>query len=112
MGIHGNNGRACKPMPNERILSKDVRCTLRDILLPCDLEIFLHKSPPTVEGYDPFETCRRVSGKDFKNIKKLCAHQLTLPCKFLKNIIAHVIFSLKGHLDKVNRFNLFIMDHF
>lgn len=77
------------------MFSKNVRITISNVLVhdilelvPNDLEVFLHKSLPIVEGYDPFEGCRRFTEKGFKNITELSAHQLTLPCKVFQNIIA------------------------
>lgn len=51
-------------------------------------------------------------GKDFENITKISANQLTLPRKVLQNIIANIILPRKGHRDEVNYFDLFILDSF
>lgn len=53
-----------------------------------------------------------MTGKDFKNITKISANQLTLPCKVLQNIISHIILPRKGHRDVVTYFELFILDSF
>lgn len=39
-------------------------------------------------------------------------NQLILPYKVLQNIIAHVILPRKGHWDKVNNLDLFVLDSF
>lgn len=58
-------------------LVKNVRITITKTLIhdiheleSCVLQIFLHKAHPTLDGYDPSKACRRVRGKDIKNITK------------------------------------------
>lgn len=98
-------------------LVKNVRVTVTKALIwdileleAYDTQIFVHKAHLTMECYNPSDVCRCMMGKDFENITKMSANQLTLLCKILHNIIAHVILPRKGHRDEVNYFDLFILD--
>lgn len=57
----------------------------------CENQVYFHMITPVFEGYNPVEACSRVTRKPFQNAVKLTFNQLTLPCKVLHNIIAHVI---------------------
>ncbi|KAL2461582.1 Uncharacterized protein Adt_45002 [Abeliophyllum distichum] len=69
-------------------------------------------STPMFEGYNPVEACSRVTDKTFQNATKLSANQLTLTCKVLHNIIAHIIVPWKCHPNEVTLFDLFLLDSF
>ncbi|KAL2461581.1 Uncharacterized protein Adt_45001 [Abeliophyllum distichum] len=56
--------------------------------------------------------CSRVTGKPFQNAAKLSSNQLSLSCKVLHNIIAHIVVPRKGHLDEITLFELFLLDSF
>lgn len=78
----------------------------------CETQIYHHKAHPSIEGYNSSDACRHVTGKDFENINKTSTHHLSLPCKVLQHIIAHVILPRKGYRDEVNFLDLFILDSF
>lgn len=67
---------------------------------------------PSFSDYNPIIACHRVTEEIFEHPIKLRTSQLTLPCKVLYNIIAHVIFCRKGHLDEATHFNLFLLHSF
>ncbi|KAL2542262.1 Uncharacterized protein Adt_03240 [Abeliophyllum distichum] len=60
--------------------------------------------------YNPVETCRRVTGKHFETPACLSTNLLTLTCRVLHNIIAHIIVPRKGHHDEVNHYDVFLLD--
>ncbi|KAL2526263.1 Uncharacterized protein Adt_11317 [Abeliophyllum distichum] len=74
------------------------------------IRLYTTKTIPHLEGYDPVEACRRVTGKHFDNPARLSTNQLTLTCHVLHNIIAHIIVPRKGHLDEVNHYDVFLLD--
>ncbi|KAL2542536.1 Protein kinase domain-containing protein [Abeliophyllum distichum] len=59
---------------------------------------------------NPVEACCHIIGKHFEAVVCLSTNQLTLPCRVLHNIIAHVTVPRKGHLDEVNHYDVFILD--
>lgn len=95
------------PRSNEiSCLIKNVRITINKALIHqileleiCDTQIFLHKVHPTFNRYNTSDACRIVTGNDFENFIRISANQLTLSCKVLQYIIAHVILPRKGHRD-------------
>ncbi|KAL2462167.1 Uncharacterized protein Adt_45587 [Abeliophyllum distichum] len=62
------------------------------------------------EEYDPVAACCRVTGKHFDAPTRLSTNQLTLTCRVLHNIIAHIIVPRKGHHDEVNHYDVFLLD--
>lgn len=112
MVVNPHSGDISCLLNNKRIVI--TKALIRHILelKPCETQIFLYKAHPTLEGYNPTEACCRVTGKDFENITKISANQLTLLCKVLQNIIANVILPRKGHRNEVSSFDLFILDSF
>ncbi|KAL2526153.1 Uncharacterized protein Adt_11207 [Abeliophyllum distichum] len=62
------------------------------------------------EEYNPVEACCLVADKHFEAVIRLSTNQLTLPCRVLHNIIAHIIVPRKGHLDEVNHYDVFLLD--
>ncbi|KAL2512995.1 Uncharacterized protein Adt_18595 [Abeliophyllum distichum] len=74
------------------------------------IHLYTTKTIPHLEGYDPVEACRRVIGKHFDNPARLSTNQLTLTCRVLHNIIAHIIVPIKGHLDEVNHYDVFLLN--
>ncbi|KAL2471100.1 Uncharacterized protein Adt_39236 [Abeliophyllum distichum] len=77
----------------------------------CEIRLFISKMVSHFEGYNPVEACCRVTGKHFETPIRLSPNQLTLSCRVLHNIIAHINVPRKGHLDEVNNFNLFLLDY-
>lgn len=72
-------------------------------------------SPQSLSYFGRLWSFRGMSSshrENIKNITKLSANQLSLPCKILQNIIAHIIFPRKGNRNKVSNFDLFILDSF
>ncbi|KAL2487122.1 Uncharacterized protein Adt_31878 [Abeliophyllum distichum] len=55
------------------------------------IRFYTTKTIPHIEEYDPVDACRRVTGKHFEAPARLSTNQLTLTCRVLYNIIAHVI---------------------
>ncbi|KAL2486788.1 Uncharacterized protein Adt_31544 [Abeliophyllum distichum] len=51
-----------------------------------------------------------LPGKNFEAAVRLSSNQLSLPCRVLHNIIAHIIIPRKGHLDEVNHYDVFLLD--
>ncbi|KAL2517623.1 Uncharacterized protein Adt_13870 [Abeliophyllum distichum] len=51
-----------------------------------------------------------LPGKHFEAAVHLSTNQLTLPCRVLHNIIAHITVPRKGHLDEVNHYDVFLLD--
>ncbi|KAL2474874.1 Uncharacterized protein Adt_35610 [Abeliophyllum distichum] len=51
--------------------------------------------------YDPVAACCRVTGKHFDAPTRLSTNQLTLTCRVLHNIIAHIIVLEKGTMMKL-----------
>ncbi|KAL2526580.1 Uncharacterized protein Adt_11634 [Abeliophyllum distichum] len=72
--------------------------------------LYTTKSIPHTDEYNPIEACCHVTGKHFEAAVRLSTNQLTLPCRVLHNIIAHIIVPRKGHLDEVNRYDVFLLD--
>ncbi|KAL2526916.1 Uncharacterized protein Adt_11970 [Abeliophyllum distichum] len=73
-------------------------------------DLFTTKTIPHTDEYNPVEVCHRVTGKHFKTPTRLSTNQLTLTCRVLHNIIAHIIVPRKGYLDKVNHYDVFLLD--
>ncbi|KAL2480792.1 Uncharacterized protein Adt_33758 [Abeliophyllum distichum] len=74
------------------------------------IHLYTTKTILHLEWYDPVEACRRVTGKHFDNPARLSTNQLTLTCRVLHNIITHIIVPRKCHLDKINHFDVFLLD--
>ncbi|KAL2512507.1 Uncharacterized protein Adt_18107 [Abeliophyllum distichum] len=74
------------------------------------IRLYTTKTILHIEEYNPIEACCRISGKHFEAAICLSTNQLTLPCRVLHNIIAHIIVSRKGHLDEVNHYDVFLLD--
>ncbi|KAL2486800.1 Uncharacterized protein Adt_31556 [Abeliophyllum distichum] len=74
------------------------------------IRLYTTKIIPHIEEYNPVEACCRVSGKHFETIVRLSTNQLTLLCRVLHNIISHIIVPQNGHLDKVNHYDVFLLD--
>ncbi|KAL2491498.1 Protein kinase domain-containing protein [Abeliophyllum distichum] len=60
--------------------------------------------------YDLVAACCRVTEKYFDAPTRLSTNQLTLTCRVLHNIIAHIIVPRKGHHDEVNHYDVFLLD--
>ncbi|KAL2532998.1 Uncharacterized protein Adt_06349 [Abeliophyllum distichum] len=68
------------------------------------------KQFPHTDEYNPVEACYHVTSKHFEATVRLSTNQLTLPCRVLHNIIAHIIVPKKGQLDEVNHYDVFLLD--
>ncbi|KAL2506004.1 Uncharacterized protein Adt_21625 [Abeliophyllum distichum] len=68
-------------------------------------KIILH-----LEEYNHVEACRHITRKHFETPARLSTNQLTLTCRVLHNIIAHIVVPRKGHLDEVNHYDVFLLD--
>ncbi|KAL2526212.1 Uncharacterized protein Adt_11266 [Abeliophyllum distichum] len=66
--------------------------------------------PHIEEEYDLVAACCRVTGKHFVAPTRLSTNQLTLTCRVLHNIIAHIIVPRKVHHDEVNHYDVFLLD--
>ncbi|KAL2466597.1 Uncharacterized protein Adt_42448 [Abeliophyllum distichum] len=95
---------------NKRI--KITRDLIRSLLHVEDggISLYTTKTIPYFEEYDPVEACRRVTEKHFDAPACLSLNQLTLTCRVLHNIIAHIIVPQKGHHDEVNHYDVFLLD--
>ncbi|KAL2518105.1 Uncharacterized protein Adt_14352 [Abeliophyllum distichum] len=60
-----------------------------------DIRLCTTKTIQHLEEYNPVEACLHVTGKHFETLERLSANQLTLTCRVLHNIIAHIILSRK-----------------
>ncbi|KAL2454820.1 Uncharacterized protein Adt_47678 [Abeliophyllum distichum] len=74
------------------------------------VRLYTTKTIPYTDEYDPITACCHVTGKNFEAAVRLSSNQLTLPCRVLHNIIAHIIVPRKGHLDEVNHYDVFLLD--
>ncbi|KAL2513131.1 Uncharacterized protein Adt_18731 [Abeliophyllum distichum] len=74
------------------------------------ISLYTTKTIPHFEEYDLVEACRHVTGKHFDAPSHLSSNQLTLTCRVLHNIIAHIIVPQKGHHDEVNHYDVFLLD--
>ncbi|KAL2491613.1 Uncharacterized protein Adt_27241 [Abeliophyllum distichum] len=74
------------------------------------IRLYTTKIIPHINEYNPVEACCRVTGKHFEVAVRLSTNQLTLQCRVLHNIIAHIIVPRKGHLDEVNHYDVFLLD--
>ncbi|KAL2512789.1 Uncharacterized protein Adt_18389 [Abeliophyllum distichum] len=72
--------------------------------------LYTNKKIPYIEEYNSVEACCRVTRKHFEAAVRLSTNQLTLLCRVLHNIIAHIIVPRKGHLDEVNHYGVFLLD--
>ncbi|KAL2471694.1 Uncharacterized protein Adt_39830 [Abeliophyllum distichum] len=84
-------------LKNKRI--KITRNLIRSLLHLEDGGICLYTTktiPHIEEEYDPVAACCRVTGKHFDAPAHLSTNQLTLTCRVLHNIIAHIIVPRKG----------------
>ncbi|KAL2498893.1 Uncharacterized protein Adt_24443 [Abeliophyllum distichum] len=72
--------------------------------------LYTTKIIPHIQEYNPVEACCRVTEKHFEATVRLSTNQLTLPCRVLHNIIAHIIVPRKGHIDEVNHYDVFLFD--
>ncbi|KAL2475252.1 Uncharacterized protein Adt_35988 [Abeliophyllum distichum] len=74
------------------------------------VRLYTTKTIPHTKEYHPIEACCLVTGKHFDPAVRLSTNQLTLLCRVLHNIIAHIIVPRKGHLDEVNYYDVFLLD--
>ncbi|KAL2533109.1 Uncharacterized protein Adt_06460 [Abeliophyllum distichum] len=74
------------------------------------VRLYTTKTIPHTDEYDPIQACCHVTGKNFEVAIRLSSNQLTLPCRVLHNIIAHIIVPRKGHLDEVNHYDVFLLN--
>ncbi|KAL2472165.1 Uncharacterized protein Adt_40301 [Abeliophyllum distichum] len=74
------------------------------------IRLYTTKTIPHIEEYNPVDACRRVTEKHFETPARLSTNQLTLTCRVLHNIIAHIIVPRKGHHDEVNHYDVFLLD--
>ncbi|KAL2481967.1 Uncharacterized protein Adt_34933 [Abeliophyllum distichum] len=74
------------------------------------IRLYTTKTIPHTEEYNPIEACHRVIEKNFDTTTRLISNQLTLTCRVLHNIIAHIIVPRKGHHDEVNHYDVFLLD--
>ncbi|KAL2542513.1 Uncharacterized protein Adt_03491 [Abeliophyllum distichum] len=74
------------------------------------VHLYTTKTIPHTDDYDPVDACCHVTGKHFEAVVRLSSNQLTLQCRVLHNIIAHIIVPRKGHLDEVNHYDVFLLD--
>ncbi|KAL2471296.1 Uncharacterized protein Adt_39432 [Abeliophyllum distichum] len=74
------------------------------------VRLYTTKTIPHTDDYDPVDACCHVTGKHFEAAVRLSSNQLTLLCRVLHNIIAHIIVPRKGHLDEVNHYDVFLLD--
>ncbi|KAL2526078.1 Uncharacterized protein Adt_11132 [Abeliophyllum distichum] len=72
--------------------------------------LYTIKTIPDTEEYNPIKACCHITDKHFEAAVRLSTNQLTLPCRVLHNIIAHIIVPRKGHLDEVNHYDVFLLD--
>ncbi|KAL2519060.1 Uncharacterized protein Adt_15307 [Abeliophyllum distichum] len=74
------------------------------------VRLYTTKTIPHTGEYNPIEACCHVTDKHFEVAVRFSTNQLTLPCRVLHNIIAHIIVLCKGHLDEVNHYDVFLLD--
>ncbi|KAL2542332.1 Uncharacterized protein Adt_03310 [Abeliophyllum distichum] len=74
------------------------------------IRLYTTKTILHTEEYNSVEACRRVTGKHFDTLARLSTNQLTLTCRVLHNIIAHIIVPRKGHHDEVNHYDVFLLN--
>ncbi|KAL2454479.1 Uncharacterized protein Adt_48021 [Abeliophyllum distichum] len=74
------------------------------------VRLYTTKTIPHTEEYNPVEACCHVTDKHVEAVVRLSTNQLTLPCRVLHNIIAHIIVPRKGYLDEVNHYDVFLLD--
>ncbi|KAL2485819.1 Uncharacterized protein Adt_30575 [Abeliophyllum distichum] len=74
------------------------------------IRLYTTKTIPHTEEYNPVVAYRRVTRKYFDASARLSTNQLTLTCRVLHNIIVHIIVPQKGHHDKVNHYDVFLLD--
>ncbi|KAL2487163.1 Uncharacterized protein Adt_31919 [Abeliophyllum distichum] len=74
------------------------------------VRLYTTKTTPHTEEYNPIEACCHVTNKHFEAAIRLSTNQLTLPCRVLHNIIAHIIVPRKSYLDEVNHYDVFLLD--
>ncbi|KAL2513211.1 Uncharacterized protein Adt_18811 [Abeliophyllum distichum] len=95
---------------NKRVkITRDLICSLLH-LEDGGIRLYTTKTIPHTEEYNLVEACRRVTGKHFDIPTCLSTNQLTLTCRVLHNIIAHIIVPRKGHHDEVNHYDVFLLD--
>ncbi|KAL2512572.1 Uncharacterized protein Adt_18172 [Abeliophyllum distichum] len=97
-------------LKNKRI--KITRDLIRSLfhLEDSGIRLYTTKTIPHIEEYDSVEECRRVTEKHFDAPARLSMNQLTLTCRILHNIIAHIIVPRKGHHDEVDHYDVFLLD--
>ncbi|KAL2532184.1 Uncharacterized protein Adt_05535 [Abeliophyllum distichum] len=95
---------------NKRV--KITRDLIRSLLRLEDggVHLYTTKTISHTEEYNPVEACHRIIGKHFDTPARLSTNQLTLTCRVLHNIIALIIVPRKGHHDKVNHYDVFLLD--
>ncbi|KAL2490879.1 Uncharacterized protein Adt_26507 [Abeliophyllum distichum] len=110
MNFSSGSGITCL-LRNKRV--KITHELIRSILHLEDGGIRLYyttKTIPHTDEYNPVEACCHVTDKHFEIVVRLSTNQLTLPCRVLHNIIAHIIVPRKCHLDEVNHYDIFLLD--
>ncbi|KAL2519148.1 Uncharacterized protein Adt_15395 [Abeliophyllum distichum] len=97
-------------LKNKRI--KITRDLIRSLFRLDDgsIRLYTTKTIPHTEEYNLVEACRRVTGKHFDTPARLSTNQLTLMCRVLHNIIAHIIVPRKGYHDEFNQYDVFLLD--
>ncbi|KAL2533129.1 Uncharacterized protein Adt_06480 [Abeliophyllum distichum] len=98
-------------LENKRIkITRDLICSLLH-LENGGISLYTTKTIPHIEEeYDPVAACCRVTRKHFDAPTRLSTNPLTLTCRVLHNIIAHIIVPRKGHRDEVNHYDVFLLD--
>ncbi|KAL2541023.1 Uncharacterized protein Adt_02001 [Abeliophyllum distichum] len=95
MGFSPGTGISCL-VRNKRIkITQELICSILH-LEDGGIRLYTTKTIPHLKGYDPVEAYRHVTGKHFDNPARLSSNQLTLTCRVLHNIIAHIIVPRKG----------------
>ncbi|KAL2470972.1 Uncharacterized protein Adt_39108 [Abeliophyllum distichum] len=98
-------------LKNKRIkITRDLICSLLR-LENGGISLYTTKTIPHIEEEcDPVAACCHVTEKYFDAPTRLSTNQLTLTCRVLHNIIAHIIVPRKGHHDEVNHYDVFLLD--
>ncbi|KAL2491277.1 Uncharacterized protein Adt_26905 [Abeliophyllum distichum] len=97
-------------LKNKRIkITQNLICSLFR-LEDGGIRLYTTKTILHTEEYNPVVACRCVTEKHFDALARLSTNQLTLTCRVLHNIIAHIIVPRKGHHDEVNHYDVFLLD--
>ncbi|KAL2466676.1 Uncharacterized protein Adt_42527 [Abeliophyllum distichum] len=106
MNFSPGSGITCL-LRNKRV--KITQELIRSILHLED-RLFTTKTILHIQEYNLVESCCPVTEKYFEADVRLSTKQLTILCRVLHNIIAHIIVPRKGHLDEVNQYDVFLLD--